>query len=95
MAKPSLEKTMAEWRRAQDEFETSQDNFMEEVNQPPQEELIFENEVDELAISMAKLAKTRVELCMEETKANVQFQSIPLKRLEETITPKATSHTQS
>ena len=31
---------------------------------------------------------------MEETKANVQFQSIPLKSLEETITPKATSHTQ-
>ena len=45
---------------------------MEEVNQPPQE-LIFENEGDELAISMAKLPKTRVELCMEEIKANVQF----------------------
>ena len=43
---------------------------------------------------MAKLAKTRAELCMEKTKANVQFQSIPLKSLEETITPKATSHTQ-
>ena len=90
MAKSSLEKTMA-----QDEFETSQANFMEEVNQPPQEELIFENEVDELAISIAELTKTRAELCMEETKANVQFQSIPLKSLEETITPKATSHTQS
>ena len=44
---------------------------MEEMNQPPQEELIFENEVDELAISMAELAKTRAELCMEETNANV------------------------
>ena len=49
----NLEATMAEWRRFQDEFETSQDNFMEEMNQPPQEELIFEVEVDELAISMA------------------------------------------
>ena len=68
---------------------------MKEMNQPLQEELIFENEVDELAISMAELAKTRAELYMEETKANVQFQSIPLKSLEETITPKATSHTQS
>ena len=68
---------------------------MEEVNQPLQEELIFENEVDELAISMVELAKTRVELCMEETKANVQFQSIQLKSLEETRTLKATSHTQS
>ena len=43
MAKSSLEKTMAEWRKAQAEFETSQANFMEEVNQPPLEELIFEN----------------------------------------------------
>ena len=85
---------MAEWRRAQAEFETSQATFMEEVNQPPQE-LIFENEVGELAISMAEFPKTRVELCMEETKANVQFKSIPLKSLEETITLKATSHTQS
>ena len=58
---------MAEWRRFQAKFETSQANFMEEVNQPPQEELIFENEVNKLAISKAKLAKARVELCMEET----------------------------
>ena len=28
-------------------------------------------------------------------KANVQFQSIPLKNLEEIMTPKAISHTQS
>ena len=86
---------MAKWRRAEVEFETSQANFMEEVHQTPQDELIFENEVDELAISMAELDKTRDELCMKETKANVQFQSIPLKSLDETITPKATSHTQS
>ena len=44
---------------------------------------------------MVELAKARVELCMEETKANVQFQSIPLMSLEKRITPKATSHTQS
>ena len=31
---------------------------MEEMNQPPQEELIFENEVDELAISMDELTKS-------------------------------------
>ena len=91
----NLEATRAEWRRFQAEFEPFQANFMEEVNQPPQEELIFENEVDELAISMAELAKARAELCMEETKANIQFQSKTLKSLEETITPKATSHTQS
>ena len=86
---------MAELKRAHDEPAISQDQFMKEMNQLLQEELIMENEVDELAISMAELAKTKAELCMEETKANVQFQSIPLKNLEETITPKATSHTQS
>ena len=43
----------------------------------------------------AKLAKSRNELFMEETKANVQFQSLPLKSLEETMTPQATSHTQA
>ena len=31
----NLEATMAEWRRFQDEFEISQANFMEEMNQPP------------------------------------------------------------
>ena len=54
----NLEATMVEWRRFQAEFETSQANFMAEMNQPPQEELIFENEIDKLAISMAKLAKS-------------------------------------
>ena len=82
MAKSSLEKTMDEWRKAQFEFETSQANFMEEVNQPPLEELIFENEVDEITISIAELAKTRAEICMEKRKANVKFQTIPLKSLE-------------
>ena len=42
---------------------------------------------------MAELAKFRTELFMEETKANVQFLSILFKSLEETITPKAISHT--
>ena len=37
----NLKATMAEWRRFQVEFETSQANFMEEMNQQPQEELIF------------------------------------------------------
>ena len=86
---------MVEWRIAQAEFATSQAQFMDEVNQPPQEKLILENEVDELSISMVELAKSRTELFMKETKANVQFQSIPLKSLEETMTPKAISHTQS
>ena len=67
---------------------------MEEVNQPPQEELILENEVDEQVISMAELAKSRIELFVGETNANVQFQSIPLKSLEKKMIPKATSHAQ-
>ena len=88
----NLKPTMVEWIRAQAEFTTSQAQFMEEVNQPLQEELILENEVEELAISMAELAKSRTKLFMEERKAIVQFQSIPLKSLEETMTPKAVFH---
>ena len=42
----------------------------------------------------AELAKSRIELFMEETKANVQIQPILLKRLKEEMTPKATSYTQ-
>ena len=42
----------------------------------------------------AELAKSRVELFMEETKANVQIQPILFKRLKEEMTPKATSYTQ-
>ena len=41
-----------------------------------------------------ELAKSRTEVSMEETKANAQFKSIPLKSLEKTMTLKATSHTQ-
>ena len=91
----NLEATMAEWRRAQAEFATSQAQFMEKVNQPPQEDLILENKVDELAISMVELAKSRTELFMQETKADVQFQCIPLNSLEETMIPKAISYSQS
>ena len=54
----------------------------------------MENEVDELAISMVELAKSRTKLFMEETRVNVQFRSIPLKILEETMTLKVISHTQ-
>ena len=91
----NLETTMAKWRRAQAEFATSQTPFIEEVNQPPQEESIFENGMDVLAISRVNLAKSRPEFFLEETKANVHIQPIPLKSLEEAMTPKAISHTQS
>ena len=91
----NLDATMAEWRRAQAEFATSQTPFMEEANQPPQEELIFENGMDVLAISRVNLAKSRLEFFMKETKANVHIQPIPLKSLEEAMTPKAISYTQS
>ena len=45
---------MAELRR-------SQAQFMEEVNKSLQEESNSKSEVDELAITMAKLAKSRAE----------------------------------
>ena len=67
---------------------------MEEVNQPLQE-LLFENEVDVPPISMVELAKSRTELFMEEVRAIIQFQSIPLKSSKETMNPKVISHTQS
>ena len=51
--------------------------------------------MDEITISIAELAKTIAEICMEKRKAIVKFQTIPPKSLEETIIPKATSHTQS
>ena len=49
---------MAELRR-------SQARFMEELNKPLQEESNSKNEVDELAITMTKLAKSRAKLIME------------------------------
>ena len=48
----------------------------------------------ELAKSQAELVTSQVEF-LGETKAKVQFQFIPLKSLEKTMTPRAISHTQS
>ena len=79
----NLEATMAELRRVQAEPATSQDQFMEEVYTPSREESNFKSKVYELTITVAKLAKCRVELFMEETRTNVQTQPIPLESLEE------------
>ena len=84
---PNLEATM-------DELRKSQAQFMEEVHTPPQEESNFEREVYELAITMAKLAKCRVELLKGETRTNVQIQPIPLESLEKKKIPRVTSCTQ-
>ena len=78
---------MAELRR-------SQAQFMEELNKPLQEESNSKREVDELTITMAKLAKSRAELIMEKRRINVQITLVPLKRLDEEMTPRATSCTQ-
>ena len=64
--KSSLEETMAELKRAQAESIISQAQFIKEVNQPIQEELIFDNGVDELAFTMAKLANCGVDLSINE-----------------------------
>ena len=64
------------------------------MHTPLQEESNFESEVDELAITMAKLAKCRVEFLKGERMTNVQFQHKPFESLEEKKTPKATSYTQ-
>ena len=91
----NLEVAIVELKKVQAEFAIPLAKFIEEVNQPPREESMFENEVGVLAISMAKFANSITKSFMEETKANVQFQSIPLKSLEETMTPKAISYTRS
>ena len=67
---------------------------MEEVNKPLQDESNSQSEVDELAITMAKLDKSRAELIMEKTRINVQIRPVPLKRWDEEMTPRATSCTQ-
>ena len=85
---------MAELRRVQAKSATSQAQFMEKVHTPSQEESKFESEVDELAITMAKLAKYRVELLKEETRTNVQIQPISLESLAKKKTPRVTSCTQ-
>ena len=66
----NLEANMAELRR-------SQAQFMEEMNNPSQEKTNFKSEVDELAITMANFAKSRVEFFKEEIRINVQIQPIP------------------
>ena len=83
----NLEDTIVELRK-------SQAPFMEEVHTPPQEESNVKNGVDELAFVMVELTKTMAEMPMEEASVNIQIQHIPLKRLKEEITPKATSYTQ-
>ena len=55
----NLEANMAELRR-------SQAQFMEEVNEPSQEESNFKSEVDEWTFTMAKLAKCGVDLSIKE-----------------------------
>ena len=67
---------------------------METVHTPLQEKSNFESEVDELAITMAKLANYRAELLKGETRTNVQIQPIPLESLEKKKTPRVTSCTQ-
>ena len=66
------------------------------MSPPPREKMTnLEATMAEWRRVQAELAKSRTELFMEETKANVQFQSIPLKGLEKTMTLKATFHTQA
>ena len=86
---------MAKLERVYDEQAISQVLLMEEVNTPPQEESIVEREVDELALTRAKLTLSRVELIMDETNFNAQIQPIPLKILEEEMTQMVTSCTES
>ena len=83
----NLEANMAKHRR-------SQAQFMEEVNKPLQKKSNSKSEVDELAITMAKLAKSRAQLIMEKTRINIQIQPVPLKRLDEEMNPRATYCTQ-
>ena len=64
------------------------------VHTHSQKESKFESEVDQLAITMAKLAKCRVELFKGETRTNVQIQPIPLESLEKKKTPRVSSCTQ-
>ena len=61
------------------------------MNTHPQDESIVEREVDELAITRAKLTLSMAEFLMEETKFNAPIQPIPLKILEKEMTPMVTS----
>ena len=68
---------------------------MEEVNKPSQEESNFKSQVDELANTLANLAKFRAEFFKGETRINVQIYPIPLESLEDEMTPMTISCTQS
>ena len=50
--------------------------------------------MDELVFTIAELAKTMAQIPKEEASVNIQIQPIPLKRLKEEMTPKATTYTQ-
>ena len=69
----SSKETMANLEANMTELRRSQDQFIEEVNKPLQEESNSKSEVDELAVTMAKLAKSRAELIMEKTRIIVQI----------------------
>ena len=90
-----LQETMTNLEATMDELRRSQAQFTEEVNTPPQEESIVKRGVDELAIAMAKLAKTMAEIPKKEASVKVQIRPIPLKSLEEENTPKVISCTKS
>ena len=89
-----LEATIAKLERVCAEQATPHVPFMREVNTLPQEESIGEREVDELAITRAKLTLSKVEFLMEETQLNAQIHPIALKILEEEMTQMFTSYTQ-
>ena len=69
----NLEATMAKLRRVQAKLATSQARFMEKVHTPSQDESNFESEVDELAITMAKLANYRAELLKGKRRTKFKF----------------------
>ena len=68
-----LEATMAKLERLHAKCPTSQALLMEEVNTLPQEKLIVERGVDELALTRAKMTLSRAQLIMDETNFNAQI----------------------
>ena len=92
MAQPEFSRSMAEMDYAQ----VGLPRFLvkNEMSQPPQDESNVKNGEDELAFAMVELTKTMAKMPKEEASVNIQIQPIPLKRLKEEMTPKATSYTQ-
>ena len=74
----NLEATRAKLRRVQAKLATSQVQFIEEVHTPPQEVLNVKNGVNELAFTMAKLAKFGVDLSIKE-------EMTPMARLKQNL----------